>query len=178
MPSFKPAVPESVTYDSSYSNFTMIAGPVRVLASFLSPVVPKDICRTSIPLTYLTVYAESMDGAAHDIQFYADLDASWVAYESNATVQWDLYQGNQAINGTANGTSSIFSWSVLLVKDCLQLTFIGSMNCNNNIFLEKKDKYPYGAIFLGRQVLVLQRVSPLMADSLSTIDIVSSLSII
>ena len=178
MPSFKPAVPESVTYDSSYSNFTMIAGPVRVLASFLSPVIPKDICRTSIPLTYLTVYAESMDGAAHEIQFYADLDASWVAYESNATVQWDLYQGTQSINGTANGTSSIFSWSVSLVEDCLQLTCIGYMSCNNNISLEKKDKCPYGAIFLGRQVLVLQQASPLMADSLSTIDTVSSPSII
>ena len=156
----------------------MIAGPVRVLASFLSPVIPKDICRTSIPLTYLTVYAESTDGAAHDIQFYADLDASWVAYESNATVQWDLYQGTQAVNGTANGTSSVFSWSVRITADCLQLTCVGSMNCNSNISLGKKEKYRNGAISLGRQVLVQQRVSPLMADPLSTTDTGSSINII
>ena len=112
LPNLKPAVPKTVSYDSSYSNFTLQAGPVLITASFLSPVIPKDICRTSIPLTYMSVSAEATDGAAHDIQFYADINGAWNSYESNATLKWDLYQGSAMINDSANGTSPIFSWYV------------------------------------------------------------------
>ena len=64
----KPAVPLSVSYDSQYSNFTFAAGPIRLTASFLSPVLPKDLCRTSMPLSYLETSFASTDGQAHDVQ--------------------------------------------------------------------------------------------------------------
>jgi hypothetical protein len=53
------AVPLGVSLDSQYSNFTFQAGPVTIEASFLSPVTPKDVCRSSIPLSYLTTTARS-----------------------------------------------------------------------------------------------------------------------
>ena len=106
----KPAVPLAVSYDSQYSNFTFAAGPVDILASFFSPVIPKDLCRTSIPLSYLSTTATSSDGAAHDIQFYSDVNAAWITYESNKTVEWALYEGSQAVNGSnATETSRLSS---------------------------------------------------------------------
>ena len=111
------AVPLRVSYDSSYSNFTYSAGPVEITASFFSPVAPKDICRTSISLSYLTTTAESIDGQPHDVQFYGDVNAAWISYENNFTIQWDLYQGANIVNsGTpANGgPSSIYSWYIFL----------------------------------------------------------------
>ncbi|MCJ1381187.1 hypothetical protein MMC17_004296 [Xylographa soralifera] len=86
---------------------------MEVTASFLSAVVPKDICRTSIPLSYLTTTVQSMDGIPHSVQFYSDVNAAWIAYESNKTIEWTLYEGAKPVNGSRNATgglSSIYTW--------------------------------------------------------------------
>ncbi|KAL8942802.1 MAG: hypothetical protein Q9211_001231 [Gyalolechia sp. 1 TL-2023] len=113
----RPAKPLTVTYDSQYSNFTFAAGPVQITASFLSSVLPKDLCRTSIPLSYLSTSIQSTDDADHDIQFYSDINAAWTAYENNVTIQWDLYHGPNIINGSSNAAStptSTYSWFLYL----------------------------------------------------------------
>lgn len=113
LPNLKPAVPLTVSYDSQYSNFTFTAGPVQLTASFLSPVLPQDICRTSIPLSYLQTSFESTDGQAHDVQLYSDINAAWTSYESNKTITWDLYEASKVINGSGNvtdGNSAVYSW--------------------------------------------------------------------
>lgn len=119
----KSATPLSVRYDSQYSNFTFSAGPVEVTASFFSPVIPKDLCRTSIPLSYLITSVNATDGNAHDVRLYSDVDGSWAAFESNKTLLWDLYENGvtSPVNGT-NATissSSIFSWLVQLKQSYL-----------------------------------------------------------
>ncbi|KAM0797935.1 hypothetical protein BDR22DRAFT_891711 [Usnea florida] len=118
LPNLKPAVPLTVSYDSQYSNFTFRAGPVEITASFLSSVLPKDLCRTSIPLSYLTTSVSSLDSNSHSVQFYSDVNAAWVAYESNVTTQWTFYEGSTPANGSINATnsSSIYSWFVHLEK--------------------------------------------------------------
>ena len=90
LPNLKKAVAQSVSYDSQYSNFTFTAGAVEITASFLSAVIPKDLCRTSIPLSYLTTYVRSNDNATHSVQFYSHVNAAWAAFESNATISWDF----------------------------------------------------------------------------------------
>ena len=112
LPNLKPAVPLTVSYDSQYSNFTFSAGPMEITASFLSSVLPKDLCRTSIPLSYLSTSLKATDNDTHSVQFYSDVNAAWVAYESNVTTQWTFYEGSAPVNGTINATnaSSIYSW--------------------------------------------------------------------
>lgn len=115
LPNLQPAKPQTVRYDSQYSNFTFAAGPVEITASFLSSVLPKDLCRTSIPLSYLTTSVKSTDNADHDVQFYSDVNAAWTAFENNVTIQWDLYEGSEIITGSraaTGGPSSVYSWSV------------------------------------------------------------------
>lgn len=107
------AIPLHVSYDSQYSNFTFAAGAVEVTASFLSPVLPTDLCRTSIPLSYLSTSFHSSDNATHDVQLYSDVNAAWITYESNKTIEWTLYEGSNSVNGSANATggpSSVYSW--------------------------------------------------------------------
>lgn len=116
-----PAKPLTVTYDSQYSNFIFAAGPVEITASFLSSVLPTDLCRTSVPLSYLTTSVRSTDAASHDIQFYSDVNAAWVASENNVTIQWELYEGSNMINASGHvagdpDPSSIYSW---FVADCI-----------------------------------------------------------
>jgi hypothetical protein len=72
------ATPLTVSYDSHYSNFTFDAGPVRLTAHFFSPVLPKNLCRSSVPLSYLEVSYESTDGKSHDVQLYSDINGMWL----------------------------------------------------------------------------------------------------
>ncbi|KAK4934972.1 hypothetical protein LTR10_023878 [Elasticomyces elasticus] len=113
VPVFETAVPLTVAYDSQYSNYTFQAGPVLITASFFSPVIPKDLCRTSIPLSYLTTSVESVDGSDHDVQLYSDVNGNWIAPEGNKTLNWDLYRNTMSINGSGNATDSpdlIYTW--------------------------------------------------------------------
>ena len=128
IPNLNSALPTSVYYDSQYSNFTFNAGPIELVARFFSPVVPNDYCRTSIPLSYLTVETRSLDKATHDVTLYSHVDGSWASFESNATLQWDIYSGNQPMNGTdtvsravnvTTSPDSIYTWVVGLEQQYL-----------------------------------------------------------
>jgi hypothetical protein len=103
----------AVSFDSQYSNFTIRAGPVDLVASFFSPVIPQDLCRTSIPLSYLQVGFHSTDNQSHNVQLYSDVNAGWISPETNTTVNWNLFEGASVVNGSGNATggpSSVYSW--------------------------------------------------------------------
>lgn len=102
----EPARPQSVHYDAHYSNFTFLAGPVEITASFFSPVTPKDICRTSIPMSYLTTRVRVLDGKPHDIRLYSDVNDAWIRRQRASPMLWDLTQDKNtpSINGSVAGS--------------------------------------------------------------------------
>ncbi|OJJ50227.1 hypothetical protein ASPZODRAFT_149605 [Penicilliopsis zonata CBS 506.65] len=117
LPSLKKATPLTTRYDSQYSNFTFAAGPIEVTASFFSPVIPQEVCRTSIPLSYLITSVRATDNATHDVQLYNDINARWITYATDVKVKWSLHESGitQPVNGsnatiTSTTSSSIFSW--------------------------------------------------------------------
>lgn len=64
----------SMDYTSTRSNFYMsVGGKVSMNIEFLSPVYPEDLRRQSIPFSYLNVAVQSLDGAPHSVQVYADV---------------------------------------------------------------------------------------------------------
>lgn len=79
----------TVSYDSHYSNFTFDAGPVRVEARFFSPVLSKDFCKSSIPLSHLEVEFVATDEISHDVQLYSDVDSIWLA-GGNVSFGWTV----------------------------------------------------------------------------------------
>ncbi|KAI8932172.1 hypothetical protein NX059_011054 [Plenodomus lindquistii] len=87
------ATPRSVSYDSHYSNFTFAAGPVLLTAQFFSPVLPPDLCRSSIPLSYVKVSFESVDDQSHYVQLYSDVDDTWLA-QGSQPFQWKFTQAH------------------------------------------------------------------------------------
>lgn len=62
-------------YTSTRSTFTMSVGGVEMNITFLSPIDPDDMKRQSLVFSYLDVVVQSQDGAAHDVQLYADISA-------------------------------------------------------------------------------------------------------
>jgi hypothetical protein len=62
------------SYTSTRSTFIMnVGGKVGMNITFMSPVTPDDLKRQSLTFTYLDVAVESIDGASHDVQIYADV---------------------------------------------------------------------------------------------------------
>ncbi|KAK8057109.1 glutaminase [Apiospora saccharicola] len=113
LPNYLAASPQTVAYDSSYSNFTFSAGPVNITASFFSPVLPKDLCRTSIPLSYLTTAVQSTDDKPHSVQFYSDINSAWIGDGADQTRTWEIHRNGAPINGTGNVTvaaDTMYSW--------------------------------------------------------------------
>jgi hypothetical protein len=117
MDNLNSVTPLAVSYDSQYSNFTFATGHVQLTANFLSPVLPKALCRTNIALSYLTVSARSTDNGTHDVQLYNDINAAWIAYEQNVTVEWAMYEGSSTVNGTqGSGNNSLHTAGYTLCK--------------------------------------------------------------
>ena len=110
------AAPISTSYDSSYSNFTFAAGPIELTACFFSPVTPQDLCRTSIPLSYLSVSVASRDGGNHNVSLYTDVNGGWVTQPA-APLTWRMYEGGGLVNGsnvTYSSTNALYTWVIQL----------------------------------------------------------------
>ncbi|KAM0716266.1 hypothetical protein Q7P37_007711 [Cladosporium fusiforme] len=76
-------------YTSTRSIFTMqVGGSVELKATFLSPVVPDDLMRSSLPYSYLDVEVKSVDGKEHDLQLYTDISAEWVSGDRSSIAEW------------------------------------------------------------------------------------------
>ena len=66
----------SFEYTATRSTFVMdVGGLVTMNITFLSPVNPTDSKRQSLTFSYVDVVVSSADGAAHDVQLYADITA-------------------------------------------------------------------------------------------------------
>ena len=63
----------SFEYTATRSIFSLVAGPVNLNVTFLSPVFPTDLKRQSLPFSYVDVSISSSDGESHDVQLYTDI---------------------------------------------------------------------------------------------------------
>jgi hypothetical protein len=62
---------------------------VAVTLTFTTPALPNDIDVLSRPLTYLTWDVRSADGAAHEVQLYADASGELTVNELSQEIRWD-----------------------------------------------------------------------------------------
>ncbi|KAH9079604.1 hypothetical protein EDB83DRAFT_2216395 [Lactarius deliciosus] len=67
---------------------TAEAGPMQINLTFLNPIEPGDWVKQSIPLSYMSLTAKSLDGAAHAVQVYSDLSAVWVSGNQSQGIYW------------------------------------------------------------------------------------------
>ncbi|KAH9005340.1 hypothetical protein EDB86DRAFT_2796191 [Lactarius hatsudake] len=64
------------------------AGPMQINLTFLNPIEPEDWIKQSIPLSYMSLTAKSLDDAPHAVQVYSDLSATWVSGNQSQEVLW------------------------------------------------------------------------------------------
>jgi hypothetical protein len=70
------------------SRFELQGGGVGLVVEFLSPVEPDDLKRQSIPLSYVTVTANSIDGQTHQVQIYLDISGGWASGDRKQKITW------------------------------------------------------------------------------------------
>ncbi|KAH7106819.1 DUF1793-domain-containing protein [Auriculariales sp. MPI-PUGE-AT-0066] len=88
------AVQTDMEFTSSSTNFNLAAGAVDIIVTFLSPVLPTDLKRQSLPLSYISLTVSSSDGDEHDVQVYLDISSEWATGDTNAQMKWDTHLGD------------------------------------------------------------------------------------
>ncbi|KAH9173560.1 hypothetical protein EDB89DRAFT_1850041 [Lactarius sanguifluus] len=78
----------NVAISPTQTMLTAEAGPMQINLTFLNPIEPKDWVKQSIPLSYLSLTAKSLDGVAHAVQVYSDLSAEWVSGNRSQEIFW------------------------------------------------------------------------------------------
>ncbi|KAJ8483513.1 hypothetical protein ONZ51_g4651 [Trametes cubensis] len=79
------------------SIFVMQAGPMNVTVTFLSPIEPSDWVLQSLPFSYVSVEASSLDGQPHDVQMYSDISAEWLSGDRSSPVRWSQHSTGRSI---------------------------------------------------------------------------------
>ncbi|KZV98208.1 DUF1793-domain-containing protein [Exidia glandulosa HHB12029] len=103
------ATQTDMTFTATSSKFTLTAGPVRIVYTFLSPVTPSDLLRQSIPFAYMSVTAVSLDGASHSVQLYTDISAEWASGDNSLLVNWSTSLGSILTHQVQLQTQSQFT---------------------------------------------------------------------
>ncbi|TBU41779.1 hypothetical protein BD309DRAFT_964560 [Dichomitus squalens] len=83
-----PANVTNVQFTPTRTIFVMQAGPMNLTVTFLTPIEPDDWVKQSIPFSYISVEAQSLDGNSHAVQLYSDISAEWLSGNRSSPVQW------------------------------------------------------------------------------------------
>ena len=70
------------------TTYVMDGGGVRILMTFLSPLLPHDPSVLARPVTYLTWDVQSADGKPHDVSLYFDATGEWAVNTPDQKVTW------------------------------------------------------------------------------------------
>ncbi|KAI9430131.1 hypothetical protein H4582DRAFT_2104007 [Lactarius indigo] len=76
------------------------AGPMQFNLTFLNPIEPGDWVKQSIPFSYISLTAKSLDGAAHAVQVYSDVSSEWMSADRSQVIVWSTTTNNNAIYHT------------------------------------------------------------------------------
>ncbi|KZV92371.1 DUF1793-domain-containing protein [Exidia glandulosa HHB12029] len=90
---FTKATQTDMEFTSSSSFFNLAAGPVDITISFLSPVLPTDLLRLSLPFAYMSISVASTDDNVHDVQVYTDISGEWAAGIATDPIKWETHLG-------------------------------------------------------------------------------------
>ncbi|KAH9055600.1 hypothetical protein EDB87DRAFT_1567201 [Lactarius vividus] len=82
------------------TKLTSEAGPMQFNLTFLNPIEPGDWVKQSIPFSYMSLTAKSLDGAAHAVQVYSDISAEWLSADRSQVVVWSTTTNNDVVYHT------------------------------------------------------------------------------
>ncbi|KAI0368348.1 DUF1793-domain-containing protein [Pilatotrama ljubarskyi] len=80
------------------SIFVMQAGPMNITVTFLSPIEPSDWVLQSLPFSYVSLEASSLDDQSHDVQVYSDISAEWLSGDrAKSIATWSQHTSSGSV---------------------------------------------------------------------------------
>ncbi|KAI1795670.1 hypothetical protein LXA43DRAFT_1058371 [Ganoderma leucocontextum] len=92
-----PANVTNIQITPTRSIFVMQAGPMNVTVTFLTPIEPDDWVKQSMPFSYVSVEAQSLDGNSYPVQVYSDISAEWASGDRSSSVQWNNVNTSKSV---------------------------------------------------------------------------------
>jgi len=81
-------VQKSLVVSATQTVYTFTCGPMDLMVTFTSPLLPDDLDVFSRPASYITFSAKSNDGKPHAAQIYFDATAEWCVNDPKQAVTW------------------------------------------------------------------------------------------
>ncbi|NUS55856.1 MAG: DUF5127 domain-containing protein, partial [Streptomycetaceae bacterium] len=78
----------ALTVTATRSVFELAGGGIKLTVTFLSPVDPANLTRQSVPLSYVSLQAASLDGAEHRVSLYVDITGEWAHGDHTQPIDW------------------------------------------------------------------------------------------
>ncbi len=116
-----------LTLTATRSVFTLVGGGVQITLEYLSPIDPGDLRRQSIPMAWVLVSAQSIDGATHDVSLYLDVSGEWLSGDPSQQITW-------APVSVPSGAGAVQAWTMQLAEQ--------------QILTEVEDRAQWGTIVL------------------------------
>lgn len=69
----------------------------QITATFLSPVLPSDLVRQSLPYSYLNVSVSANDNKSHTVQIYTDITGEWASNDWTRNITWTRQTMNNSL---------------------------------------------------------------------------------
>ncbi|KAL5536140.1 hypothetical protein ACEPAF_4245 [Sanghuangporus sanghuang] len=79
----------AVEFSATRTSFIFTTGPMQINMSFISPIEPTDLVRQSIPFSYITMSASSIDGNTHNVRMFINTNGELITGDSSLLAQWD-----------------------------------------------------------------------------------------
>ncbi|KAH9028323.1 hypothetical protein EDB84DRAFT_1272333 [Lactarius hengduanensis] len=73
------------------------AGPMQFNLTFLNPIEPGDWIKQSIPFSYLSLTAMTLDGEAHAVQVHSHLSAEWMSANRSQVIVWNTTTTSEVV---------------------------------------------------------------------------------
>ncbi|KAL5494579.1 hypothetical protein ACEPAI_40 [Sanghuangporus weigelae] len=87
----------AIEFTATRTSFIFNAGPMQINCSFISPIEPTDLVRQSLPFSYYTMSASSLDGNSHQLRMYSDISGEFIAGDTSALAIWNSDDEGQYI---------------------------------------------------------------------------------
>ncbi|KAI9446258.1 hypothetical protein H4582DRAFT_1804781 [Lactarius indigo] len=107
------------------------AGPMQINLTFLNPIEHGNWVKQSIPLSYMSLTAKSLDNVAHSVQVYSEFSAVWVSGNQSQKINWNGIGRDNVIGHRINRQISTLSNRVPTDTDSGTLHHF--MKMSNNI---------------------------------------------
>ncbi|CAG2102973.1 unnamed protein product, partial [Medioppia subpectinata] len=103
------AIQSGLRVTPTQSVFTFTAGPIELVVNFFTPIDPTDLKRLSLPASYISMSARSVDHKTHEVQVYLGMTGEWVTSDLNQVIEWDVRE----VKGKSNLINELPEWGTI-----------------------------------------------------------------